>query len=102
MYLLYYIAYFFEGNCQCVVEYLSVLNNISTSRFWVVLALNELAQERGQTLAQMALSWVYRQPTVTSVLIGASRPQQIIENVGMLKNCSFSQAELAKIDEIVK
>lgn len=67
-----------------------------------VLALNELAQERGQTLAQMALSWVYRQPAVTSVLIGASRPQQIIENVGMLKNCSFSQAELAKIDEIVK
>ena len=62
--------------------------------------LNALAQERGQSLAQMALAWVYSRKAVTSVLIGASKPEQILDNVGMLKNTSFTEDELKLIDEI--
>ncbi len=65
------------------------------------LKLNEIAKKRGQTLAQMALAWVYRRDEVTSVLIGASRPEQILENIGMLKNTEFSDEELLMIDKIV-
>ncbi len=65
-----------------------------------VRELNELAEQRGQTLAQMALSWVLRHQNMTSVLIGASRPQQITDCVGCLKNLEFSADELAKIDAI--
>ena len=64
--------------------------------------LNELAQGRGQSMAQMALAWVLRRKTVTSVLIGASRPQQIDDCVAALNHLEFSQEELQKIDEIVK
>lgn len=66
-----------------------------------VLKLNEIAKRRGQTLAQMALSWVYSKEGVTSVLIGASKPRQIIENVKMLENTSFDESELREIDTIV-
>ncbi len=66
-----------------------------------VKKLNNLAFERGQTLGQMALSWIYAKDGVTSVLIGASKPEQILENVKMLDNTSFSIDELTKIDEIV-
>ena len=62
--------------------------------------LNDLARERGQSLAQMALAWVYSRPGVTSVLIGASKPEQILDNVGMLKNTAFTEDELKLIDEI--
>lgn len=62
--------------------------------------LNQIAQERGQTLSQMALAWNLRQPAITSVLIGASRVEQIVENVGALQNLSFSDAELQAIDDI--
>lgn len=62
--------------------------------------LNALAQERGQSLAQMALAWVYSRKAVTSVLIGASKPEQILDNVGMLKNTSFTDEEYKLIDEI--
>ncbi len=64
--------------------------------------LNALAAERGQTLAQMALAWVYRNDAVTSVLIGASKPEQILDNIGMQNNTHFSDEELKLIDEIVK
>ncbi len=63
--------------------------------------LNEIAKKRGQTLAQMALSWVYAQDGITSVLIGASKPSQIIENIDMLKNAKFDKEELEAIDKIV-
>lgn len=63
--------------------------------------LNEMAQRRGQSMAQMALSWLLKDARVTSVLIGASRPEQIEENVQALANLSFSAEELAKIDEHV-
>lgn len=63
--------------------------------------LNELAQSRGQTLAQMALAWVLRQQTVTSALIGASRVQQVDDCVGAVRNLNFSGVELAQIESIL-
>ena len=65
-----------------------------------VRKLNEIALSRGQTLAQMALAWVYSRKAVTSVLIGASKPAQILDNIGMLQNTDFCAEELALIDEI--
>ncbi len=65
-----------------------------------VRALNEIARERGQSLAQMALAWILRDGDITSVLIGASKPAQIIDNVGMLSNVRFSDEELRRIEEI--
>lgn len=64
--------------------------------------LNDLAQKRGQKLAQMALQWVLRDEVVTSALIGASKPEQILENVEALSGPAFTAEELALIDEIVK
>jgi L-glyceraldehyde 3-phosphate reductase len=63
-----------------------------------VRGLNEIAKQRGQTLAQMALAWVLRDPRITSTLIGASNSAQIRENVAALKNLVFSEDELAAID----
>ncbi len=60
--------------------------------------LNEIARRRGQSLAQMALAWVLRRKEVTSVLIGASSAEQIKENVGALKNLTFTDTELQEID----
>ncbi len=64
-----------------------------------VRKLNELAQRHGQSLAQMALAWALLGGRATSVLIGASRPEQVTENVGALKNLEFSKEELAEIDQ---
>ena len=74
--------------------------NVTEEKLQQVRRLNDLAQERGQTLAQMALAWVLRHEEMTSVLIGASRPQQIVDCVGSLQNLQFSPDELARIDEI--
>ena len=63
--------------------------------------LQSIAAKRRQSLAQMALSWILRDGEVTSVLIGASRPSQILDNLGMLKGSGFTAEELAKIDEVV-
>ena len=63
-----------------------------------VRALNAIAQERGQSLAQMAIAWVLRKPAVTSALVGASTWPQIEESLGALRNASFHPDELAKID----
>ncbi len=63
--------------------------------------LNDHAQARGQTLAQMALAWVLRHPQVTSALIGASRPEQIRDNVKAIESSAFTAEELAKIDGIL-
>jgi len=67
-----------------------------------VRGLNEIAKARGQTLAQMALAWVLRDPRITSTLIGASSSAQIRENVAALQNLSFSAKELADIDALAK
>ena len=63
-----------------------------------IRGLNTLAHKRGQSLVQMALAWVLRREEVTSVLIGASSPEQIIENINSLNNLSFSKEELQEID----
>ncbi|NLX77061.1 MAG: L-glyceraldehyde 3-phosphate reductase [Clostridiaceae bacterium] len=63
--------------------------------------LNRIAQRRGQSMAQMALSWVLRDGKVTSAIIGASRKEQLAENVKALDNLSFSQEELKEIDDIL-
>jgi L-glyceraldehyde 3-phosphate reductase len=63
--------------------------------------LDALAQARGQSLAQMALAWVLRQPAVTTALIGASKTSQIEDNLGALKNLAFTADELAAIDRIL-
>ena len=67
-----------------------------------VKKLNSLAAERNQTLAEMALAWNLRRDRVTSVLIGSSRPSQILDNVKFIQNLEFTDEELAKIDEILK
>jgi L-glyceraldehyde 3-phosphate reductase len=63
-----------------------------------IRSLNEIAQRRGQTLAQLALAWTLRDPRVTSTLIGASSVKQLEDNVGSLANLDFSADELAEID----
>ena len=63
--------------------------------------LNQIAKRRGQTLAQMALAWVYNHNEITSVLIGASKPEQITENIKMINNLNFTKEELKEIDKIV-
>lgn len=76
--------------------------DISGEKQEKVRALQELAQERRQSLTQMALAWILRDGKVTSVLIGASRPEQIRENIKALDNIRFSREECERIDEIVK
>ena len=66
-----------------------------------VRQLNQLAQERGQSLAQMSLAWVLKDPRITSVIVGASRPEQVLDSVQCLKNYSFAPEEIARIDQIL-
>lgn len=66
-----------------------------------VRALNDLAAQRGQTLAQMALSWILRDWDITSVLIGASKPSQILDNIGIVHATAFSEEERRRIEEIL-
>jgi len=76
--------------------------DITEEKLNKIKALNEIAQQRGQTLAQMALAWVLRGGRVTSALIGASRVSQIDDNVKALDNLEFSTEELDKIEAILK
>ena len=75
-------------------------SSLTPERLEQIRSLNGLASQRGQTLAQMALSWVLRDGIVTSVLVGASRPEQILNNLEALKNTTFTPDELAAIDRI--
>ncbi len=75
--------------------------DIDDARLAKVRALNELARKRGQSLAQMALAWVLRDGRMTSALIGASRVEQIEQNVASFANLAFSSEELARIDAIL-
>jgi L-glyceraldehyde 3-phosphate reductase len=75
--------------------------DIDEHRLNQVRALDKLARERGQSVAQMALAWVLRDNRVTSALIGASRTEQIEENVSALASMEFSAEELRRIDEIL-
>ncbi|MXN74206.1 L-glyceraldehyde 3-phosphate reductase [Burkholderia sp. 4701] len=73
-------------------------DHLSADNLEHVRKLNAIAERRGQSLAQMALAWVLRNGRVTSALIGASRAEQVRENVGALKNLAFSAEEIAEID----
>lgn len=73
---------------------------LTPERIQILRSLNEIAQRRGQTLAQMAIAWVLREPTITSALIGASRVEQIEENMSALDNLEFSPEELETIDRL--
>lgn len=75
---------------------------LTEERLEQVRALNRLAAERGQSLAQMALAWVLRRPEVTSVLVGASSPEQLKTNIASLEITGFSQNELEAIEKILK
>ena len=75
--------------------------DIDEEKLAKIRALNELAQERGQSLAQMALAWVLRDGRMTSALIGASRVEQIEQNVAALHDLSFTDKNLARVDAIL-
>ena len=75
--------------------------DIDNHRLTQVRALGDVAQKRGQSLAQMALAWVLRQPCMTSALIGASRVEQIEQNVAALAKLEFSAEELDSIEKII-
>ena len=73
-------------------------SSLTADKIERVRRLNGIAARRGQTLAEMALAWILRDGTVTSVLIGASKPAQILSNIKALENTSFTAEELAEID----
>lgn len=77
-------------------------SGISEDQLSKIRKLNEIAESRGQKLSQMALSWCLRDEVVTSALIGASRPEQVIENIGAVQNLTFTEDELRAIDEALK
>jgi len=77
-------------------------NFLSEENLKNIWALNEIAANRNQTLAQMAISWVLKKGKVTSALIGASKVQQVIDCVGAIKNLEFTDAELRQIDQYAK
>lgn len=77
-------------------------DSLTETRLEQIKGLNALAAERGQTLAQMALSWILKDNDITSVLIGASRPEQITENIEIIHNRTFSDEELRAIDALSK
>ena len=75
---------------------------LSEERLAQIRALNELAKKRGQSLAEMALAWIFRAQVVTSVIVGASKKEQILDNIGALRNMSFTEEEIKAIDAIAK
>ena len=83
-----------------------ILQMLQTPRDWFIISLegigmtvlNAIAEERGETLARMALKWVMRDGAVTSVLVGASRPEQLIENCRAFEGSPLGEEELVRID----
>jgi L-glyceraldehyde 3-phosphate reductase len=76
-------------------------SDVTQEKIEKVLLLNEIARQRGQKMAQMAVAWLLKDPRVTSVLIGASKPEQVLDAIGALKNLNFSEEELDKIERIL-
>ena len=74
--------------------------NVTEEKLDKIRALNAIAQDRGESLAQMALAWVLRRDEVTSVLVGASKPSQILDNLGAISSAPFTEEELLLIDKI--
>jgi L-glyceraldehyde 3-phosphate reductase len=77
-------------------------DQISDDKINKVRQLNVLAEERGQNLAQMALAWILKDPRITSVLIGVSKPEQVLDSIRCLENYSFTREELDRIDAVLK
>ena len=77
-------------------------DQITEGKINKVVLLNRLAEERGQNLAQMALAWILKDPRITSVLIGASKPEQVLDSLKCLDKSHFSEEELATIIAILK
>lgn len=75
---------------------------VSQRTLSIVRQLNDVAKERGQTLAQMSLAWILRDPRITSIVAGASRPEQVKANCQAVQNTDFCDEELAKIDQILE
>ena len=74
--------------------------DITKEKLQAIKKLSDIAKRRGQTLPQMALAWDLKDQEITSVLIGASKPEQIVENISAVENTSFTDEELREIDEI--
>ncbi len=77
-------------------------NWLSEENLSKIRSLNEIAQKRGQSLAQMAIAWTLRKGRITTALIGASKPEQVVDCAGAIENLEFSDAELAEIDKYAK
>lgn len=75
-------------------------SDLTPARLEITRKLNDLARSRGQSLAQMSLAWLLRDRAVTSVLVGASRPSQILDDLGALENMDFTGEELEEIDRL--
>lgn len=77
-------------------------DNLSSEKLEQIKSLNVIAEQRGQSLAQMALSWVLKDDSVTSVLIGASKKEQILDNIKIINRTPFTKEELDEIEDITK
>lgn len=77
-------------------------DQVTDDKIEKVRQLNLLAEHRGQNLAQMALAWILKDPRISSVLIGVSKPEQVLDSIACLKNYSFTSEELNRINEILK
>ena len=77
-------------------------NAITDKKLEKIKQLNELAMERGQSLAQLSLAWVLKDPRITSVIVGASKPEQLVDSFGCLQNTTFKKKELKRIEEILE
>ena len=77
-------------------------DQVSEEKINKVRQLNVLAEARGQNLAQMALAWILKDKRISSVLIGVSRPEQVLDSIRCLENYSFTEEELTRINEILK
>jgi L-glyceraldehyde 3-phosphate reductase len=89
------------GDSRAARDFFLKKTDLDKDKLAKVRALNEIAAERGQTLAEMAVAWVLRDPRVTSALVGTSKVSQVDDNVAALKNLKFSAEELSTIDGIL-
>ncbi len=89
------------GDSRAARDFFLKKKDIGEDKLTKIRALHEIAAQRGQTLAEMAVAWVLRDPRVTSALVGASKVSQVDDNVAALKNLKFSAEELDKIDGIL-
>jgi L-glyceraldehyde 3-phosphate reductase len=77
-------------------------DQVTDEKIEKVRQLNQIAEQRGQNLAQMALAWILKDPRISSVLIGVSKPEQVLDSIACLKNYNFTSEELNRINEILK